>query len=258
MYVWRSAGSARDNAHKPVILDTHPAFARESGLVFDDVTKGFMVGGETIPAAVDVSLSVERGELVALYGPSGSGKSTLLMLAAGWLAPDHGSIRFDGAEVSTLDDGALTTFRRENVGYIAQCVELMPGVPALENAGVPLLGTGSRLREARERALPLLKRLGLEHRVTHTPDRLSGGERQRVAIARALISEPNLLLADEPTSSLDSQRGQDVLEFLAEAVRVREMSMLLVTHDPAAAAIADRVLTLTDGRISSAPIPGLR
>ena len=219
------------------------------GLVFQRVTKTFMLGAEPVHAVADVSLTVRPGEIVAVHGPSGSGKSTLLGLAASWLVPDSGSVYFDGTEVSALEGDALIDFRRENVGYVPQRFDLMPGVPALENAAVPLLGTGARLRAARRRASPLLKRLGLEKRLKHTPDRLSGGERQRIAIARALITDPTLLLADEPTSNLDSKRGAEVLHFMAETTRERGASMLLVTHDPAAAEIADRVEKLTDGRL---------
>jgi putative ABC transport system ATP-binding protein len=193
-----------------------------------------------------------------VYGPSGSGKSTLVALAASWLTPDSGSVFFDGTEISTLEGNALIDFRRANLGYIPQRFDLMPGVPALDNAAVPLLGAGARLRAARRRASPLLEQLGLQKRLEHTPDRLSGGERQRVAIARALITEPKLLLADEPTSNLDSRRGTEVLRLMADTARARGISMLLATHDPAAAEIADRVEQLTDGRLLAAELRATR
>jgi ABC-type lipoprotein export system ATPase subunit len=218
------------------------------GLELRDVVKHYPAADEAVRAVDGVTLTVERGELVALYGPSGSGKSTLLLLAAGLLVPDAGAIRFDGRDVQPLADGNAD-FQRREVGFISQSFDLLPGVPAVENAAVKLLADRVPLDRARRAAIPWLERVGLGRRLDHTPDRLSGGERQRVAIARALVNEPGLILADEPTGNLDSHRGAQMLELLAAIGRERDASVLLVTHDPQAAAVADRVLTLRDGRL---------
>jgi len=220
------------------------------GLELRDVIKHYAAADEVVRAVDGVTLTVAPGEFVALQGPSGSGKSTLLLLAAGLLAPDAGSVRFDGREVVPLARGDAR-YQRRQVGFVSQSFELMPGVPAVENAAVKLLADGVPLERARRAAIPWLERVGLGHRLDHTPDRLSGGERQRVAIARALANEPALLLADEPTGNLDSRRGAEVVELLASVGRERGAAVLLVTHDPQAAAFADRVLRMRDGRLEA-------
>jgi len=206
--------------------------------------------GTSVQAAKDVSLSVAPGEIVALYGPSGSGKTTLLLMAAGLLAPDAGTVLFDGRDLATLSarEGAL--YRRRDVGFIFQAFHLVPGATALENAAIKLLSDGWTLSEACAAARPWLERLGLGERLEQPSDSLSMGERQRVAIARALVNEPRLLLADEPTGSLDSERGAQVLALLKELCHDRGMPVLLVTHDPRASAYVDRVHTLRDGLLS--------
>jgi len=206
-------------------------------------------GGEVVRAVDGVSLAVRAGEIVALHGPSGSGKSTLLMLAAALMAPDHGVVRFAGQDLARLSAGEAADYQRRKVGFVYQSFHLMAGVPAVENAAVKLLADGVSLGEARRAAIPWLERVGLAERLNHTPDRLSGGERQRVAIARALVNEPSLILADEPTGSLDTKRGGEILALLAEIARQQRAAVLLVTHDPQAAAIADRVCTLRDGKL---------
>ena len=168
-----------------------------------------------------VSLTVAPGELVALYGPSGSGKTTLLLLTAGLLAPDRGSVWFGQREVSSLPAAEGARFRRREVGFVFQSFHLMAGATALDNAALKLLGDGWTLRDARRVTRPWLERVGLGERAEHTPDKLSMGERQRVAIARALAGEPRLLLADEPTGSLDSKRGREVLALLRDLCRER-------------------------------------
>jgi putative ABC transport system ATP-binding protein len=218
-------------------------------LQLEDVVKHYRVGdGETVRAVDGVSLSVSRGELVALYGPSGSGKTTLLMLIAGLLAPDSGSVIFNGREISTLTTRERARYRRSELGFIRQSLDLIPGVRADDNAALKLLATCGR-RDAQRQIGPLLERLGLNGRALQRAEQLSMGERQRVMIARALSTEPSLVLADEPTGSLDTDRGQEVLALLAEVCHEREVGVLLVTHDPRAAAFADQVHALRDGRL---------
>jgi putative ABC transport system ATP-binding protein len=224
-------------------------------LQFCDVVKHYAIGGEIVRAVDGVSLTVAPGEVVALYGPSGSGKSTLLLLAAGLLAPDAGTIRFADLDVGALRDGDVD-YQRHEIGFVSQTVDLLPGVPAVENAAVKLLADRVSLSQARRQAIPWLDRVGLGARLDHTPEQLSGGERQRVAIARALVNEPSLILADEPTGNLDSRRGQDVLGLLRSIGREREAAVLLVTHDPQAAAFADRVLMLRDGKLEGETASG--
>jgi ABC-type lipoprotein export system ATPase subunit len=223
-------------------------------LELDDVVKHYPAsGGEVVHAVDGVSLALRAGEIVALHGPSGSGKTTLLMLAAALMAPDAGSVRFDGRDLATLSAGDAANYQRRDVGFVYQSFHLMSGVPAVENAAIKLLAERIPLKQARRASLPWLERVGLAARLSHTPDQLSGGERQRVAIARALINEPRLILADEPTGSLDTQRGREILDLLADLCHHRGASMLLVTHDPQAAAIADRVCTLRDGKLLPNP-----
>jgi putative ABC transport system ATP-binding protein len=218
-------------------------------LKLNNVVKHYRVGeGEIVRAVDGVCLSVARGELVALYGPSGSGKTTLLMLIAGLLIPDSGSVTVNEREVSTLSERERAHYRRSELGFIRQSLDLIPGVRADDNAALKLLATSGR-RDAQRRVAPLLERLGLNGRAVQRAEQLSMGERQRVMIARALSTKPSLVLADEPTGSLDTDRGREVLTLLAEVCHEREVGMLLVTHDPRAAAFADRVHALRDGRL---------
>ena len=210
---------------------------------------------ETIRAVDGVSLTVAAGELVALYGPSGSGKTTLLFLAAGLVQPDAGSVLLDGRDLATLTRREATRHRRTEVGFIFQSFHLVPGLPAIDNAALKLMADGMGRRAARRRAAPLLERLGLDSRGEQRTSELSRGEQQRIAIARALANEPRLLLADEPTGSLDSRRGGEVLDLLTEICRERRVGVMLVTHDPAGARHADRIHNLRDGQLVAQP-PG--
>jgi putative ABC transport system ATP-binding protein len=213
-------------------------------------------GGEEIVRAVDgVTLTIEAGEIVALYGPSGSGKSTLLMLIAGLLAADQGSIRFDGREVTRFSARESAAYRRHDLGLVSQEFHLIPHASALDNAMIGLGPLGFTPREARAKTLPWLARLGLGARVSHSSEELSMGERQRVAIATALVGEPGLLLADEPTGNLDSARSKEILALMREICREREIPGLLVTHDTDAIDFVDRVITLRDGRLLDEPPP---
>jgi putative ABC transport system ATP-binding protein len=223
---------------------------RGAVLELDGVIKHYPGYSEEVVRAVDgVSLSLAAGEVVALHGPSGSGKSTLLMLAAALMAPDAGAVRFEGQDLAALSAREAADYQRRQIGFVYQSFHLMAGVPAVENAAIKLLADRVPLKQARRAALPWLERVGLEGRVNHTPDQLSGGERQRVAIARALVNEPRLILADEPTGSLDTRRGGEILALLSGIARQQQVAVLLVTHDSQAAAVADRVCTLRDGKL---------
>ncbi|MHB8241059.1 MAG: ABC transporter ATP-binding protein [Solirubrobacteraceae bacterium] len=204
---------------------------------------------EPITAINGVSLSIPAGEVLALYGPSGSGKTTLLLLAAAILQPDSGSVFLDKREISALSRSEAAEYRMQDLGFIRQSLDLIPRASALDNAALKLLGRSCGIREAKRRVEPLLSQLGLGDRLSQPAEHLSMGERQRVMIARALSTDPKLLLADEPTGSLDSERTKEVLAFVRELSRERGVAVLLVTHDPEAAAFADRVCTLRDGTI---------
>ncbi|MGC2372613.1 MAG: ABC transporter ATP-binding protein [Solirubrobacteraceae bacterium] len=218
-------------------------------LELDGVVKHYSGAGEEVRAVDGVSLLVQEGEMVAIHGPSGSGKTTLLLLIATLLAPDSGSIRYRGRTLSSLSEGATSEYLRRDVGFVYQSFQLMPRVSALENASLKLLLGGVGPRKARARARPWLERLGLGERMNHTPEQLSGGERQRVAIARALVGDPKLILADEPTGNLDSKRSLQTVELLRSIAHEQGASVVLVTHDSDAAALADRDYTLRDGRL---------
>jgi putative ABC transport system ATP-binding protein len=205
--------------------------------------------GEVVRAVDGVSLAVAAGELVALYGPSGSGKSTLLMLIAALLEPDEGEVMLEGRDIGRLSPREAAHYRLLELGFVRQTVNLIAGADAIDNAALKLMGADIGAREARRRIKPLMRRLGLQDRETHRPEHLSMGERQRVMIARALSTDPKLVLADEPTGSLDTERGGEVLELLVEICREREVAVVLVTHDPQAASYADRVCALRDGRL---------
>jgi putative ABC transport system ATP-binding protein len=206
------------------------------------------VGGETVRAVDGVSLEVNAGEMVALYGPSGSGKTTLLLMVATLLAPTAGQVLIGGRDVSSLTEREASHFRLSELGFIRQNFDLLPGVTEIDNAVLKLL-KAKRWRDAQKEVTPLLERLGLGERLHHRSETLSMGERQRVMIARALSTQPSLLLADEPTGSLDTQRGREVLELLRGLCRERDVAAVLVSHDPMAAHYADRVYALRDGRL---------
>jgi putative ABC transport system ATP-binding protein len=202
----------------------------------------------TVKALINLSLTVEQGERLAVMGPSGSGKSTLLNLICGLDEPTSGSIKLEGVELSSLDDDRRTRLRREKIGMIFQTFNLLPTLSALENVSLPLRLQGLRRHVSDERAAAMLERVGLKIREHHRPDELSGGERQRVAIARALIFRPPILLGDEPTGNLDSATGREILGLLDDLHREYNNTVLLVTHNDLAAAFCDRILTMRDGQ----------
>jgi putative ABC transport system ATP-binding protein len=215
-----------------------------------DLRKHYHVGdGEPVRALDGLSLSVEAGELVALYGPSGAGKTTLLSLIAALFPPDAGSVIVGGRDLASLSDAEQSAYRLRDLGLVDQTFDLLPGGTVVQNAALKLWmleGT----RKAERRVKPLLERLGLGKRLSHRADQLSMGERQRVMIARALSTQPKLVLADEPTGNLDTRRGREVLELLVEMCHEHQTAVLLVTHDPQATAFTDRVVALRDGRIA--------
>ena len=222
-------------------------------LELEDLVKHYpAAGGETIRAVDGISLTLRAGEISAIYGPSGSGKTTLLLMIATLLAPTSGTIVLRGRDLATLTERETAEFRHAQLGFIRQSFDLLPAVSAIDNASLKLL-KNVPWREAHRRLAPLLERLGLAERLTHPAETLSMGERQRVMIARALSTEPGLLLADEPTGSLDSQRSSEVLGLLRELARERRVAVMLVSHDPLAASYADSVYSLTDGRLTSSP-----
>jgi ABC-type lipoprotein export system ATPase subunit len=225
-------------------------------LELHDLAKHYpAIGGEPVRAVDGVSLQVAAGEMIALYGPSGSGKTTLLLMIATLLAPSSGAVLIGGRDVSSLSEREASHFRLSELGFIRQNFDLLPGVTAIDNAVLKLLKT-MRWREAQREIAPLLERLGLQERLRHRAETLSMGERQRVMIARALSTKPLLLLADEPTGSLDTQRSREVLELLRELCRERGVAVVLVSHDPMAALYADRVFDLSDGRLSQYAVEG--
>jgi putative ABC transport system ATP-binding protein len=215
-------------------------------LELEGVSKRYHLGGTDVVALDSVDLAIGDGESLAVVGPSGSGKSTLLHLAGGLDRPDRGSVRLGGKDLAGMSVGERARLRRREVGFVFQFFHLVPGLSVAENVELPLLLDGRRDRAGRVRHL--LERVGLAHRAGHQPSQLAGGEMQRTAIARALVAEPRLLLADEPTGNLDSATGASVLEVLLDAVSDAGCSLVMVTHDEGAAAMADRTLHLRDGR----------
>jgi putative ABC transport system ATP-binding protein len=215
----------------------------------EKLTKVYGRGEVAVTALDQVALQIMSGTFVAMMGPSGCGKSTLLQLIGALDRPSAGEVILDGTRVSRLDDDALTTFRRRRIGFVFQSFNLIPVLTAIENVALPLVLDGVRQREAHDRAAEWLRRLGLSDRLQHRPDQLSGGQQQRVAIARALVSEPALILADEPTGNLDSTAADDIATLLRESSKAWHRTVLMVTHDQRIAAYADRIVTLNDGRI---------
>lgn len=241
MTVTAQSGSAPQNA--TAANQSVPFPVRIEG-----VTKRFRQGSISVEAIRNVSLSIADGEFVAIMGASGSGKSTLLHVTAGLTWPDSGKVFVDDAELSNMSDGALTRFRRRKIGLVFQSFNLIPSLTAEQNITLPLMAEGSSV-EAAERLQALLVRLGLHARRKHRPDALSGGEQQRVAIARALITNPAVVLADEPTGSLDSVSGQKICELLLELCEEQRRTIAVVTHEPAVARWAKRVIIMKDGQI---------
>jgi len=220
------------------------SFIEVSGL-----TKSYPVGGARLPVLRGVDLSLERGEMVAIVGASGVGKSTLLHLLGGLDAIDGGSVRIGDTELSALPAAEVVAFRNTNVGFVFQFHHLLPEFSALENAEMPMRIARRPAAERRARAMGLLRRVGLGERLEHRPGMLSGGEQQRVALARAFVVRPKLLLADEPTGSLDAEAGAGVIELLFELNKEYGTTLVMVTHDESLASRCTRIVRLAAGRI---------
>ena len=222
---------------------------RDAAVETVDLRKVHGVGSTAVRALDGVSLSFPAGEFAAIMGQSGSGKSTLLHILGALDKPSSGKVRVGGAELSGLSDKKLTLLRREKMGFVFQFFNLIPTLSAEENVLLPALISGEKVRKHAERLAEILDLVGLSDRRAHRPDELSGGEQQRVAIARALIRNPDIVLADEPTGNLDSKTGAGVLDLLRESAARYGQTIIMVTHDPRAAATADRVVFLADGRV---------
>jgi lipoprotein-releasing system ATP-binding protein len=221
----------------------------EAVLVATGLSRSFREGDTRLAVLTDLNLRVEAGERLAIVGVSGSGKTTLLQLLGGLDAPDEGSVQVDGQDIHALDERRRCDLRNRTLGFVYQFHHLLPEFSALENVAMPLLVRRMPVAEATVRARAVLTQVGLEQRLTHRPHQLSGGERQRAAVARALVTEPRLVLADEPTGNLDGANAAQVFDLLLELNRTRGTSLVVVTHDPRLAARMDRILTLEDGKL---------
>lgn len=223
-----------------------------------NVTKIYRAGRREVASVRGVSLRISYGEFVSIMGPSGSGKSTLLQLLGGLTLPTSGSVWFQGVDLRTLPDRELSLLRLKRFGFVFQFFNLLPTLSAVKNVALPLLLGGAKSAQARSASLAMLDRVNLRDRAEHLPEELSGGEMQRVALARALVTEPELVLCDEPTGSLDSQSGGEVLGLLRILPKASRRSVVMVTHDASAAAYGDRVIQVRDGRIEAEETLGER
>ncbi len=219
----------------------------------DNVEKTYLLGSTPVYALRNVSMAIEKGEFVALMGPSGSGKTTLLNLIGALDKPSKGKIHIDGKDLTTLKESGLTNLRRQTIGFIFQFYNLIPVLSAFENVELPMLIAGKPKKEREKRVIQLLEMVGLADRVNHRPDELSGGEQQRVTIARALVNKPSLVLADEPTGDLDSKTGIEVMHALLDISKNQGATVIIVTHDPVVAKLAQKVFTMRDGVITQQP-----
>lgn len=215
----------------------------------DNLRRHFVMGDQTVRALDGFSTTIDSGEILAIMGPSGSGKSTFLYLLGGLDRPTEGSIRVNGTEISALDENALATYRRREIGFIFQSFHLIPTMTALQNVAFPMVFSGVPERERHERASGLLERVGLADRMHHKPTELSGGQQQRIAVARALVNNPSIILADEPTGNLDSRTGGEIMELLVQLNRQEMRTVLIVSHDPTVTDYATRAIHLLDGKL---------
>ena len=215
----------------------------------ENLEKSYQLGKVTVNALRGVTLKLLQGEFMVIMGPSGSGKTTLLNIIGTLDKPSSGRALVDGEDITRMSDGQLTKLRRHKIGFVFQFHNLIPVLTALENVELPLVTSGAKRKMSRDRALELLRRVGLQDRTDHLPDELSGGEQQRVAIARALANHPRIVLADEPTGDLDTQTGSEVVQLMHNIAKQEGSSVVVVTHDPVVAEKADRLVEMRDGRI---------
>ena len=213
-----------------------------------DICKSYMQGKEPVPVLHHIQLQVEEGEYLAIMGPSGSGKSTLMNIIGLLDKQTSGDYFFDGQDMAQCSDNQLSTIRNQKIGFVFQNFNLLPHQSVLENVALPLLYAGVRKKERLERAKEMLARVGLEERIQFKPTQLSGGQKQRVAIARAMVSQPRLLLADEPTGALDTRSGEQVMELFAQ-LHSEGVTIVMITHEPEIARHAQRIVTIRDGRL---------
>ena len=222
----------------------------ETIIALEGVSRTYTSGRLSVPALVAVNLRINRGEFVAIIGPSGSGKSTMMNILGCLDRPTEGRYILDGTPVDTLDDDGLAALRSRSIGFVFQSYNLLPRTSALDNVATPLMYQGIPRRERHARAQAVLERLGLGDRLHHEPTELSGGQQQRVGIARALVTEPAILLADEPTGNLDSHSGAEVIELFHD-LHASGRTIILITHDPEVAAVADRQIHIRDGQVAA-------
>jgi len=215
-----------------------------------NLTKNYSLGEMEIPALLDINLCIQRNEYVSIMGPSGSGKSTLMNILGCLDTPSSGHYFFNKVDVSTLEDDDLSKMRNKEIGFIFQNFNLLPRLNSLQNVELPLIYSGTPTSERKEKALKALDRVGLSERLEHKPSELSGGQRQRVAIARALVTNPGILLADEPTGALDSKTGEDIMR-LFEELHKEGNTIILITHEQEIANYANRNIYIKDGKIHS-------
>lgn len=225
-----------------------------SGLVFERVSKVYGENSEAVTALDSVSLSVQAGEFVAVIGPSGSGKTTLLATAGALLQPTSGVILLNDKKIAGLSASQLAHMRLHQIGFILQSSNLVPYLTAIDQLLLLAEMAGRKGKVSRDRAKELLTKVGLGHRLNYYPEALSGGEKQRVAIARALMNDPGVILADEPTASLDSHRGREVVELLAHEVRSQKKAAIMVTHDERLLDLCDRVIRMSDGKLTESAV----
>jgi len=216
-----------------------------------NVKKSYRMGKVQVPALRGVSFTVEEGEFVTIFGPSGSGKSTLLHLMGGLDKPDEGEIFIDGINILKLDEEKLAELRLTKIGFVFQFFNLLPRLTALRNVELPLTIAGVSEEETSARTRKTLSLVGLEARETHRPTELSGGEQQRVAIARALVTNPKIVLADEPTGNLDTKTGWEIVQLMKKLNKEKAQTFVVITHDPNVAETADRIIHLKDGAIEA-------
>jgi putative ABC transport system ATP-binding protein len=226
-----------------------PIATTRAAVAADNLVRRYGEGDSAVEAVAGVSLEVPAGQFTAIMGPSGSGKSTLMHLLAGLDRPTEGSVEIGGQDITTMGDKKLTLLRRKHIGFVFQAFNLVPTLTAEENVTLPLAIAGGKIDRSWVDAV--LQQVGLDDRRSHRPAEMSGGQQQRVAVARALVAEPTVLFADEPTGNLDSRTSAEVLGLLRDAVTAYGQTTVMVTHDPHAAAAADRVLFLADGRLVS-------